>query len=109
MLRQRPLLFFSQKSIKCLLFVVIFSQCSAIAVSVFDFSPNKLVVLLQENEESNSKEGKSFFDFLEESEISTVYMPIRTFFNDDPINNFHREIFFIETIHALDSPPPEAV
>lgn len=109
MIQQHHFLFFSQRVIKSLLFVVFLSQVATIAVAALDFSSQEAYVLSQESEEPKPKEGKNAFDFLEESKFLIADLPIFTFFSDENLNTFHKESVFFEVTNTLDSPPPEVV
>ena len=65
MIQQHHFLFFTQKTIRYLLFIVLMSQLSTIAVAALDFSTHEAYVLSQESEEPKPKEGKNASDFLD--------------------------------------------
>ncbi len=109
MIQQHHFLFFSQRVMKSLLFVVLVSQVATIAVAALDFSPRDVFVVSQESEEPKPKEGKNAFDFLEESTILIVDFPTFAFFSAQNLKTFHRESILFEVTNALDSPPPEAL
>ena len=107
MIQQHHFLFFTQKTIKSLLFIVLMSQLSTIAVASLDFSTHEAYVLSQESEEPKPKEGKNASDFLEESKFLITDFPRFAFFSDENLSTLYNESVFFEVTNTLDSPPPE--
>ena len=108
-LQHQHFLFFSSKTVKLLLFVVLFSQASTIAISALDFSFYETYSFVKESEEPKPVEGKNAIDVLEESKFLVIDFPSFTFFSTHTADSFHKESFFFEVIKTLDSPPPELV
>ena len=89
------------------LFIVLMSQLSTIAVAALDFSTHEAYVLSQESEEPKPKEGKNASDFLEESKFLITDFPKFAFFSDENLSTLYNESVFFEVTNTLDSPPPE--
>lgn len=109
MFYKQNFLFFTPKTVKLLLFVVIFSQTSSIAISALDFSFYETFSFTKESEEPKPLEGKNALDVLEESKFLVIDFPSFNFFWSYFTYSVHKESIFFEVLKGLDSPPPELV
>ena len=102
-------LFFSTKTLLILWCLVFYSQLSLIAFSGLDYSDKETISITKESEEPKPKEGKAFFDLIEESKFLVTELPVFRFFSKKTsLSHFNQSIHTV-FVTSLDAPPPDYV
>ena len=102
-------LFFSTKSIKWLLFLVLFAQLNTIALSVFDYTSDNSFSFAMETEEPKPKDAKSSLEFLEDNKFFIAEWSFVILFDSLISLPYFQETLFVNHLSVIDSPPPEFV
>ena len=102
-------LFFSTKSIQCLLFLVLLTQLNTIVLSTFNYTSDYSFSFAMDTEEPKPKDAKSSFEFLEDNNFFIAEWSFIILFDRLILLPYFQETLFVNYLSAIDSPPPEFV